>query len=138
MSQPNDARPDNSQPSVAAQGWLRNELLVRGLYDWLPLAEIDSVIIDNHLAENVPAQQDLALKTIRSLAEDGLMEIGDLPSKGPRLDAWNVTLDEALKRISERFIGHYDDVPAWGYSTWLGLTDAGERVARELDGEAAD
>lgn len=96
------------------------------------------MIIDNHLAETLPAQQDLALKTIRSLVEDGLMEIGDLPSKGPRLNAWDVPLYEALPRISDRFIGHYDDVAMWGYSTWLGLTDAGERVARELEGKAAD
>jgi hypothetical protein len=60
--------------------------------DWVPLAEVDSIIIDNHLAETRPAQQDLALKTIQSLAEDGLMEIGDIPEEGDRVIPWNVSL----------------------------------------------
>lgn len=96
------------------------------------------MIIDSHLTKSIPELQALALKTIRSLVEDGLMEIGDLPSQGRRLEVWDVSLDEALARISGRFIGHYDDVAKWGYSTWLGLTDAGERLARELKGKAAD
>jgi hypothetical protein len=123
---------------VTAEDRLRAEILTSGLYDWVPLAEIDSIIIDNHLAKDLPAQQDLALKTIRSLAEDGLMEIGDLPSEGRRLEVWDVSLDEALERIRSRFVGQYDEMPAWGYSTWLGLTEAGERAARELEGKAAD
>jgi hypothetical protein len=120
-----------------AQERLRKELLSSGLYDWVPLAEVDSIIIDNHLADTLPAQQDLALQTIRSLAEDGLMEIGDLPDKGDRIIPWNVSLDAALARISDRFVGHYEDTATWGFSVWLGLTDAGERVARKLEGKTA-
>jgi hypothetical protein len=66
------------------------------------------------------------------------MEIGDLPSRGSRLVAWGVSLDAALARISGRFVAHYDDAAMWGFSIWLGLTDAGERVARELEGKTAD
>jgi hypothetical protein len=66
------------------------------------------------------------------------MEIGDLPSQGSRLAAWNVSLDAALARVSDCFVGHYDDTAMWGFSIWLGLTDAGERVARDLEGKTAD
>jgi protein involved in temperature-dependent protein secretion len=137
MTQPDDARGE-SPASMTAQDRLRKEMLTSGLYDWVPLAEVDSIILDNHLTETLSARQDLALKTIRSLVEDGLMEIGDLPSQGSRLVAWGVSLDAALARISGRFVAHYDDAAMWGFSIWLGLTDAGERVARELEGKTAD
>jgi len=135
MTQPGDARRVEGQASMTAQERLRKEVLTSGLYDWVPLAEVDSIIVDNHLTETLSARQDLALETIRSLAEDGLMEIGDLPGQGSRLIAWDVSLDAALAQISDRFVGHYDDTAMWGFSIWLGLTDAGERVARELEGK---
>jgi protein involved in temperature-dependent protein secretion len=138
MTQPDDAHRGESQASMAPQDRLRKELLTSGLYDWVPLAEVDSIILDNHLTETLSARQDLALRTIRSLVADGLMEIGDLPSQGSRLAAWNVSLDAALARVSDRFVGHYDDTAMWGFSIWLGLTDAGERVARDLEGKTAD
>lgn len=123
---------------MTAQDRLRAELLTNGLHDWVPLAEVDSIIIDNHLAQTLSTRQNLALETIRSLVEDGLMEIGDLPSQGSRIIPWDVPLDAALARISDRFIGHYDDTAMWGFSIWLGLTDVGERVARELEQKTAD
>ena len=138
MTHSDEARRAENRSAVDAQERLRTELLTSGLYDWVPLAEVDSIIIDNHLTETLPAQQDLTLQTIRSLVEDGLMEIGDLPSQGSRLLTWDVPLDAALTRISDRFIGHYDDTATWGFSVWLGLTEAGERVARELENRTAD
>jgi hypothetical protein len=109
-------------------------LLISGLDDWVPLAEVNSVVIDNHLANTPRERQHLVLRIIRSLVEDGLMEIGDLPStKGTsKLDVWDLPLDAAMAQVSDRFIGHYDDVARWGYSVWLDLIDAGELVARAL------
>jgi hypothetical protein len=116
MTEPDEARRTEDGTVATAKDRLRAQLLVSGLYDWVPLAEVDSVIIDNHLTETLPAQQGLALQTIRSLVESGLMEIGDLPSQGSRLVPWDVSLDVALTRISDRFVGHYDDTAMWGFS----------------------
>jgi hypothetical protein len=138
MTESDKASRAEDQTVVTTKDRLRVQLLVSGLYDWVPLAEVDSMIIDNHLAETLPARQDLALQTIRSLVEDGLMEIGDLPSQGSKLVAWDISLHAALARISDRFVRHYDDTAIWGYSVWLGLTDAGERVARDMEGKSAD
>jgi hypothetical protein len=138
MTYSDEAHCADKRSAMTPQERLRIEPLTSGLHDWVPLAEVDSVIIDNHLTETLPAQQDLALQTIRSLVEDGLMEIGDLPNQGSRLIAWDVPLDAALTRISDRFLGHYDDTAMWGYSVWLGLTEAGERVAKELEQKTAD
>jgi hypothetical protein len=112
---------------TTSQDKVRAEVLVSGLYDIVPLAEIDSVIIDNHLAETISAKQDLALATIQSLVEDGLMEFV----------GWDIPLDAAMARVHDRYVDNYDDRGAWAVSVWLDLTDAGKRVARELEGKAA-
>lgn len=74
MAQPDEARPAEDNTAMAAQDRLRSELLISGLYDLVPLAEVESVITRDNLAETLPAQQGLALQTVRSLVEDGLME----------------------------------------------------------------
>lgn len=66
------------------------------------------------------------------------MEIRDLPDKGPRLAAWDMSLDGALAQIRDRFVAHYEDTAMWGFSTWLDLTEAGERIARELERKTAE
>jgi hypothetical protein len=41
-------------------------------------------------------------------------------------------IDEAMDRLHERFVAHYDEPASWDYSIWLGLTEAGRGVAEEL------
>ena len=138
MTGPDDARRSEGEESMSAQDRLRAVLLTSGLYDWVSLAEVTTAINHYRLAETLPAQQDLALRTIRSLLEDGLMQIGDLPSKGSSsLDAWDLTIDAAMEHAHNRFVRHYDDA-MWEFTIWLGPTDAGKRVARELEGKTAD
>ncbi len=115
---------------------LRTELLTSALEDWVPLTEVETVISYFQLADSRDVRQELALRTIRSLVEDGLMEIGDLPTEGTRLIAWNLSLDEAMSRLRERYVEHYDEPAQWDFSIWLGLTESGERVAKELVDEA--
>ena len=56
----------------------------------------------------------------------------DIPG---RFSAWE-PIDEAMDRLHERFVGHYDEPTSWDYSIWLGLTEAGpeggEGTARRL------
>src|SRR5574337_1678187 len=121
MAQPDEARPAEDNTAMAAQDRLRSELLISGLYDLVPLAEVESVITRDNLAETLPAQQGLALQTVRSLVEDGLMEF----------EGWHdLPLDEAMARVRDRFLGHYDDPGAWAFAVWLKLTKAGSRIAK--------
>jgi hypothetical protein len=39
----------------------------------------------------------LALQTIRSLLEDGLVQMGDLPSPDGKFPAWDLTIDAAME-----------------------------------------
>ena len=93
---------------------------------------VKTAIANYHLADTLAAQQDLALRTIRSLVEDGLMEIGDLPGPDGRFPAWNLQIDAAMERVYDRFVRHYDDSTRWEFSIWLGLTDSGKRTAKAL------
>ena len=76
-------------------------------------------------------RQDLTLGTIRSLLNDGLMQIGELPGPDEKFPAWE-TVGVAMNRLHERFVGHYAEPASWDYSIWLGLTEAGRLAAEAL------
>ena len=138
MTQPDETRPPEDQTAMAAGDRLRRELLISGLYDMVPLIQVEQVITRNDLAETLPAQQDLALRTIRSLVEDGLMEIGGLPGPGEKFPAWNLSIDAAMERVYDRFVRHYDNPTLWEFHIWLNLTDSGRRIAKAPEAKAAD
>jgi hypothetical protein len=110
---------------------LRAELLMGGLSDWVSLAEVRQIISHFELADTDSERQDLTLGTIRSLLEDGVMQIGELPGPDRKFPAWE-PIDVAMNRLRERFVGHYAEPASWDYSIWLGLTEAGRPVAEAL------
>jgi hypothetical protein len=125
-SMTNDAQRDQN-----ADERLRAELLISGLSDWVSLAEVQQIISHFQLAEADEERQDLILRTIRSLLKEGLMQIGELPGPDGTFPAWE-PVDVAMGRLDERFVGHYAEPALWDYSIWLGLTEAGRKVASDL------
>jgi hypothetical protein len=109
----------------------RTELLTSGLSDWVSLAETQQIISHFQLTDSDEARKELTVTTIRSLLEDGLMQIGELPGPEETFPAWE-PIDVAMNRLHERFVSHYDDPASWDYSIWLGLTEAGRKIATEL------
>ncbi|GAB7142371.1 hypothetical protein [Mycobacterium riyadhense] len=132
MNQHDEAHRANNQADMGPRERLRAELLVSGLYDYVPLVQIASTIAREDMAETLPAQQELALQTIRSLVEDGLVLIGDLPFPGETFAGWDLSIDAAMDRVYDLFVGHYEERQLWDLTIWLALTPAGERLAREL------
>jgi hypothetical protein len=129
MNHPDEARSAESRVDLTAEGWLRTKVLTSGLYDLVPLAEVESVITGKHLAVTSVEQQELALSVIRSLVNDGLMEF----------EGWgDLSLDEAMGRVHDLFITHYDDPGMWAFAIWLKLTESGKRVATALKAQPAD
>ena len=76
------------------------------------------------------------LETIRNLVDDGLFRLGDVnkfrfvPSKRP--------LDRSMDKLSQRYVGHYDDPRRWMFSAWMKLTDKGQQLALSLEERAVD
>jgi hypothetical protein len=110
---------------------LRAELLISGLSDWVSLAEAQQIISHFQLADTDSERQDLVLRTIRSLLNDGLMQIGELPGPDGKFPAWE-PIDVAMDRLRERFVGHYAEPTSWDHSIWLGLTETGRPAAKAL------
>lgn len=125
------------EKAMSAQDLLRAEILNSALYDWVPMREVQLDITENRLAETLEDQQELALSTIRSLLEDGLVKIGGLPEPG-ELPDWGLPVDAAMDRLYDRYVTRHDDPVEWEFTTWLGLTDTGRRVANEFKTRVGD
>ncbi|BBY37730.1 hypothetical protein MMAN_18640 [Mycobacterium mantenii] len=133
MTQPDEQHLENDKPGTDAKEFLRNELLLDGLAMCVPMAQVTSVTKRNHLADTVVAEQNLVLRTIRSLLEDGLMKIGDiLGASDERVVPWDLSIDDAMDRVHDLFVGHYDEPTLWDLTIWLQLTPEGERLAESL------
>ncbi len=118
---------------AAAQDILHSEILAGGHDDWVSMAEVRSYISRGRLANSTSEQQHLALQTIRSLLQDGLVEVGDIP--GPDDSgflAWPGNLDEVMTGLTERIVGRASDPDSWEYSTWLNLTSRGLEASDEV------
>jgi hypothetical protein len=122
---------DDTQRDQNAYERLRAELLISGLSDWVSLAEVQQIISHFELADADSERQDLVLRTIRALLDDGLMQIGELPGPDGKFPAWE-PIDVAMDRLRERFVDHYAEPTSWDYSIWLGLTEEGRPVAKGL------
>jgi hypothetical protein len=98
------------------------------------MAHVTSVMRREDLAHTPAARQDLALRTIRSLLDDGLIEIGDiLGASDERIVPWDLSVDAAMERVYD--LSSATTTPAlWEFTIWMGLTPAGERLAHALIG----
>lgn len=128
-------REGDGKAEACEQDLLRRELMASGLEDWVSMAEVQQLASSLGLADADAARQKLVLATIRSVLEDGLMEIGDLPGEDGQFPAWDGSVDSLMVRLSDRFIRYYDEPAVWDYSIWLGLTDQGERVAKTMSSD---
>jgi hypothetical protein len=71
--------------------------------DYLSLRNIDSVIAYDYPAEPLSARQELLMTLIRSLLDDGLLVVGDIVGgTDAKVEAWNVTIEDALAPLNER------------------------------------
>lgn len=133
MTQPDDQHLGHDNPGINAEEFLRNELLLDGLAMCVPMAQVTSVTKRHRLAPTGAAEQNLVLRTIRSLLDDGLMKIGDiLGASDERVVPWDLSIDAAMDRVYDLFVGHYDEPALWDLTIWLQLTPKGERLAESL------
>lgn len=116
----------------------RGELLLGGLGDWVHLYQVHYHVKKNHPDLTVRQVQNETLDTIRSLVTDGLFEVGDLGGPHGGFAAWNTPLEESIKRISDAYMGQFDNETAWTWVFWLGLTDKGRRVAEAIQQQSHD
>jgi hypothetical protein len=133
MTQPDDWNREQGEAARSDQDRLRMRLLSDAVGNCLPMAHVMSVMSREQLADTVAAEQNLVLRTIRSLLEEGLMKIGDiLGASDERVVPWDLSTDAAMDRVHDLFVGHYDEPSLWDLAIWLQLTPEGERLAQSL------
>jgi hypothetical protein len=118
---------------------LREDILASGHDDFVSMADVQACIFDGLLADLSTEQQQLVVDTVRSLLEDGLAEVGDIPGRDdPGFKPWPGTVDEVMERFVDRFVGHYDDKLKWQYAIWLNLTAKGAQASAEIVRKMSD
>jgi hypothetical protein len=115
---------------------IRDNLLLKGLARPVALNAIDwKIKQQNPSASDAQVQQE-TLETIRTLVDDGLFRLGDVNKF--RFVASKRPLDRSIHKISDRYVGHYDDPRRWMFSAWMKLTDKGQQLALSLEERAID
>jgi hypothetical protein len=121
--------------AVTEHDWVKEGLLIEGLQDWIQLGEVHSSFMpDTGPPRPVHELQRLTLSMIRELVSEGLFVLG-VPvglSRKPRFVPWDLPLDEAMAKIEDAYVTHFDDRWGWVTMCWLDLTDKGEKLALEL------
>jgi|SRR6185437_8527881 len=111
----------------------RDEVLLRGLIDWVALERIHSIVAQENQDQPLAIIQDKVLSLIRSLVTEGLFEVGSLSSSNGRFSAWETTLDESIERIRDVYTSKFDDEPAWWFYCWLDATEKGQLAAKVIE-----
>ena len=139
MTEPRDQNaPESHQPRPGEQAF-RDELL-RDMSggECLSLSHIDSIIQYDYRTEPLSTRQSRVMTAVASLLTEGLAVVGEIVGgSGATVDPWKLPTEEALVRLRELYVTHYDDWDKWGWVVWFALTPDGERAAAPLKGDTS-
>jgi hypothetical protein len=107
------------------------DLLVRGLDDWVQAAEVASVSRTTGGAQSDEASRELSLRLIRKLLEDGLAEPGMVDAQEGFLP-WGVPVNAAMQLIEGSWSTKQQGGPGLGEVCWLSLTPKGHAQGQRL------
>ena len=78
------------------------------------------------------------ITAVASLLTEGLAVVGEIVGgTGATVDPWKLSTEEALVRLRELYVTHYDDWDRWGWVVWFALTPDGERAAVQVKGDTS-
>ena len=126
---------NQSDPNTSVSA--RDEVLTRGLIDWVPLQRLHYHVIQEHPGTPICTVQHLVFDLIRSLIDERLVELGDLNGPSDKFVPWTSPLDESLERIRKVYVDRYDEDTIWPWYAWLNLTPKGAAVAEQIESHHA-
>ena len=115
---------------------VRENLLLKGLGQPLALNAIDWKIKQQNPWATPSEVQSDTFEAVRSLVDDGLFRLGDVHAR--RFFTWKRPLDRSIRKISHRYVEHYDRPDRWMYAAWLNLTDEGQKLALAIEEKGVD
>lgn len=107
-----------------------DDLLIRGLDDWIQAAEVASVARTIGGAESGEMVRALSLQLIRTLLESRLIEVG-MVDEHEGFVPWRIPAGVALERIESEWSARPTG-PGLGEVCWLNLTEQGQARAQAL------
>jgi hypothetical protein len=106
-----------------------DELLLRGLDDWLQLAEVVFVVGSADPALSKDEKKVRTLEVVSEMLDGGLVEAGDVTADG--FVSWRLSPTMAINTIIDRW-SRLEDLPGIGEVCWLANTPAGDAAVRTV------
>ena len=104
----------------------------------MSLSDIDQRIQYDYRTEPLSECQSRVMTAVASLLTEGQAVIGEIVGgTGATVDPWKLSCEDALVRLRELYMAHYDDEDRWGWVVWFALTPEGERVAEQVRGDTS-
>jgi hypothetical protein len=112
-----------------------DELLVSGLTDWVMLVEVRNAVWKQQFpsldGDEVETRlYDPVIDTIRTMVENGFVDIGDLTGDDG-FSAWSLPLDEALLAVKRAWLSLSEDL-SLNDVCWLANTSKGDAVGEQI------
>ena len=107
-------------------------LLECGLDDWVQTPEVAWISKSVGGAITLEQKRELSLRLIREVVQQGLMEIGDLLGGGGRFRKWEMSDQEALRKVEREWLALGRE-PNLGDICWLSNTEKGNEIANHLN-----
>jgi len=106
-----------------------DEVLVRGLDDWIQAAEVASIARTHGGAKGDDEMRRTSLEVVEELLRGNLAQIGEVSGAG--FQSWDLSQVAALTKVEADWrVGL--NAPALGELFWLNLTEHGQRIAEDL------
>ena len=110
--------------------YIINDILIRGLDDWIQAAEICSVVLHYERALNDVELRNYSLRVVNFLIAEDWMQVGDVFESG--FVAWGLSSEQTMARIEANWELSLPGGPGLGEVFWLNLTHNGEQQALKL------
>lgn len=108
---------------------LLEDLLARGVDDWIYVAEVFSMTAGRGIADP-RERRALALGLITEALVQGFMEAGDI--EGGEFKAWDLPVSEAIARVAEAWLARTDPAVMPGEVAWLNNTEQGTQLGEAV------
>ena len=106
-----------------------DEILVRGLDDWIQAAEVAYVSRLCGKVKTLDDTRNLSIDVIGELLKRHLVEIGDVSDDG--FKAWDISEVSAVEKVEASW-RNLTRGPELGELFWLNLTESGQRLATQI------
>ncbi|MCV7071044.1 hypothetical protein MJO55_04400 [Mycolicibacterium rufum] len=109
----------------------RDDVLLRGLVDWVALDQVHWLITQARPHASVADVQEEVILLIRDLVAEGLMTLGNVDTESG-FTRWPIPLDEAMDRVRRVYVVDFGKSNVWPWFCWLDLTEKGDSAARQI------